>query len=340
MTLKTIQSQEAPQVERLDVDNLPVTEARQFQHAFGLANVFRSRDGRKSLLAIFSNYAVIGLCLVLSEQDWPSSYSSAIGWCVYATACIVISSRLRAFEVLVHEASHFNLFKSPSMHYNLQFLYAFPVFRDLEDYRRSHLIHHQHLGDPTKDPDLVRIVELGLDNMSDDPVFYLFALPFSGFIHWEYLSTVFVDFWTLPSARTSKVAYWAAVVAGMYFHQGFARIIGLYHLVPLFVILPVTRYWSEASEHLGLNMTGKFGNSRSNIGFSQLWFSHPHNDGYHAVHHLHSQVPFHQLPQAHEVLMNESEAFRSDSVVSTGLLEMFRQMASKRTVFKKVAIQL
>ena len=62
---------------------------------------------------------------------------------------------------------------------------------------------------------------------------------------------------------------------------------------------------------------------------------HPHNDGYHAVHHLHAQVPFYQLPQAHEALMNENEAFRTKTVVSTSFAQTFQQMASKGIVTKR-----
>ncbi|CAJ2510302.1 Uu.00g050050.m01.CDS01 [Anthostomella pinea] len=326
------------EVGRLDVVPLkpePVVEAQYLQHAMKVANTFRSRDTGKGLLAIFVNYAVIGSCIFLSEKDWTNQYPNAVKWTIYTAACLIIASRLRAFECLVHEASHFNMFKTPSTHYNLQFLYAFPVLKVLEDYRRAHLIHHQHLGDPTKDPDLIRIFELGLDKIPEDPVYYLFTLPFSGYVHWEYLSTSFVDFWTSRAAYPGKAIYWAAVLAGVYFSEKSALLVGLYWAVPFFVVLPVLRYWAEAAEHCGMDMNGKFGNSRSNLGLSHLWFMHPHNDGYHAVHHLHAQVPFHQLPEAHTALMGENEAFRTKTVVSRGFVETFWQMATKKTVVKR-----
>ncbi|KAH6645403.1 fatty acid desaturase-domain-containing protein [Truncatella angustata] len=326
-----------PEVEQLEGaagKPVPVTEAQEFQHALGVAHTFRSRDSGKALLAIFVNYAVMGTCIFLSEQVHGTQFSSAAKWAAYAAACLVISSRMRAFENLVHEASHFNLFKTPSMHYTLQFLYAFPVLRVLEDYRRSHLIHHQHLGDAAKDPDLIRIYELGLDNVTEDPVYYLFAMPFSGYIHWEYLTTTFVDFWTSRAAWPSKAVFWGAVLAGSYFNETMASRMALYYAVPFFLVLPVFRYWAEMSEHLGMDMTGKFGNSRSNLGFTHRWFIHPHNDGFHAVHHLHAQVPFHQLPQAHEALMSQNEAFRTKNVLSTGVVETLRQVVSTKIVTK------
>ncbi|KAH7324181.1 fatty acid desaturase-domain-containing protein [Stachybotrys elegans] len=313
------------------------SENEQFRQAFKLANDFRLRESEKSLLAIASNYIVIGSCVLLSEKAWSAQCSDTIKAAIYGIACLFISSRMRAFENLVHEASHFNLFKTPSMHYHLQFLYAFPIFRVLEDYRRSHIIHHQYLGDPAKDPDLVRIFELGLDNVSDKPFYYLFALPFSGYIHWEYLSTTFADFWSSRSAYPSKAVFWATAITSIYLVPGLPRLASLYYVVPFFLILPIIRYWAEASEHLGMDMTGKFGNSRSNLGFVHTWFMHPHNDGYHAVHHLHAQVPFHQLPKAHEALMAENEAFRAKTIISTGFAETFQQIASKRISVKSIS---
>ncbi|KAI5919328.1 hypothetical protein F4810DRAFT_505775 [Camillea tinctor] len=152
------------------------------------------------------------------------------------------------------------------------------------------------------DPDHIRIFEPGLNNMPDDPTYYLITLLFSGYLHREYLRTIFVDFWTTRSAFLNKAIFWVAVLAGAYYSEEFAQIMGLYYVIPFFLVLPVIRYWAEASEHLGMNLTGRFGNSRSNLGFS-----HSH----HAVHHLHSQVPFHQLPEAHDALISQNEAFQS-----------------------------
>ncbi|CAN8098494.1 unnamed protein product [Discula destructiva] len=320
-----------------------LTEEQNFRKAVALANQFRARDTIKGLTAIFTNYAVIGACVFVAE--WTSSNTFRTGtstpadvtisWTVYLIATAVIASRMRAFECLVHEASHLNLFRSPSAHYRLQFLYAFPVFRLLEDYRRSHLIHHSHLGDPTRDPDVIRILELGLDGVHESPIYYLVGLPLSGYVHFEYLTTTFAEFWTSRTQYPLKALYWAAIVAAVCLTKTSAWF-ACYYLVPLFVVLPVTRYWAEAAEHLGLNLGARFGNSRTNVGWSQRWYMHPHNDGFHAVHHLHGQVPFHALPAAHEALMRENKGFREGLVVSNGLLDSFRQMAERKTVLSNV----
>lgn len=276
---QTATTTEAPKrtwVVRLQVTDEPLpisTEAQDHQHALKVANDFRARDNWQSLLAIAANYAVIGTCVLLADHGLPPAISPTLHWAVYILSCLLIASRLRGFENLVHEASHYNLFRQPSTHYALQFLYAFPVFRVLQDYRRGHLLHHKHLGDPTRDPDLVRIVDLGLDRVPDAPVYYLLGLPFSGAIHWEYLTTTFVDFWTLRDEYPAKAVFWAAVLAGAVSSPAAARVLALYYAVPLLLVLPVLRYWAEAAEHIGLDLRGKFGSSRSNLGFFHKWFS-------------------------------------------------------------------
>lgn len=301
------------------------------QKEITLTKPYRPRSDVKSFTAIAVNYGVAALCIASAEWSTRSSYvSTPVAAILYAFAAAIIASRLRAMENLVHEASHNNLFESPSSHGRWQFLYAFPVFKVVSDYRSSHMIHHKHLGDRQKDPDIQRLFDLGLDRLPERPGWFLYGLPATGFCTYEYLMTSFWEFWESPSSRISKAVYWAGVLGGLAYGnllQHFAY----YFLVPFFVILPVTRWWAEISEHLGLDLRGHFGSSRTNIGFVHRWYLNPHNDGYHAVHHLNAQVPFHRLPEVHEQLMRNSKPFAEKTVFSHGVLETFSQMARNQT---------
>ncbi|KAL8941032.1 MAG: hypothetical protein Q9216_002478 [Gyalolechia sp. 2 TL-2023] len=309
-------------------------QGEKLQHASELARPYRQRDTSKALKAISSNYIVIAVCVALSKSALGSLILSAwITWLLYLSAVLVIASRLRAFENLVHEASHNNLFPSATLHLRLQFLYAFPVFRIVEDYRRSHLIHHKHLGDANKDPDIIRFFSLGLDRLPERPLWYFFGLPMTGFLTYEYLTTTFWEFWESASQRSAKIIFWASLGLGLAY-TGACWDFVHYYLVPFLVILPVTRYWAELSEHLGLDMRGEYGGSRTNIGLLHQWYFNPHNDGYHAVHHLCSQVPFYLLPQAHSALEKGSEDFANRSAISNGVMETLRQMMAKKTFVK------
>ncbi|MCJ1273785.1 hypothetical protein MMC21_001578 [Puttea exsequens] len=305
-----------------------------YRRASRIADGFRQRVASRACVAIFSNYCCIAVCIAAAESACRTAgVPRWLAVSVYLLGVLIIASRLRGFENLVHEASHNNLFPNAQLHERLEFLYAFPVFRLLQDYRRSHMMHHKHLGDPTKDPDAIRIQELGLDNLSDRPILSLIGIPLTGFLTYEYCTTTLLDFWTTPDRRRMKTAYWTSIALALYQTNSF-RLFAYYYVVPLLIVLPITRYWAEASEHVGLDMTSTFGNSRSNTGFFHRWYLHPHNDGYHAVHHLQSKIPFHALPRAHQSLMVASPEFKQKTVVSRGVLETFGQMSMSKTVMK------
>ncbi|KAF8180671.1 hypothetical protein K438DRAFT_1976499 [Mycena galopus ATCC 62051] len=84
-----------------------------------------------------------------------------------------------------------------------------------------------------------------------------------------------------------------------------------------------------------MDMTGHFGNSRTNDGFCQQWWIHPLNDGLHATHHLNSQVPCYRLRKAHAELMAESSAFREKNVVANSIWETFSQIYTRPTIIKE-----
>ena len=310
-----------------------------YRRALKTADMFRQRNSLRAFVAIFSNYVCIAACtLAVEAANLVPGTPKWLARSLYILCIIVIASRQRAFENLVHEASHNNLFSNKHLHERLEFLYAFPVFRILQSYRRSHMVHHKHLGDPEKDPDAIRIRELGLQNLPARPKWYLLGVPLTGFLTYEYFNTTMLDFWTTPERQISKTVYWAGVALALQYTQSF-HLFAYYYLLPLLLILPITRYWAEASEHVGLDMTAPFGNSRSNIGFLHRWYLHPHNDGYHAVHHLQSQIPFHALPTAHRALMQASPEFEKRTVVSAGIVQTFRQMSVSETVMKEVSGQ-
>ncbi|KAL8810042.1 MAG: hypothetical protein Q9200_002898 [Gallowayella weberi] len=337
---QTITASPMPQSPSVPISVLPTgpnKEVENVQQATGIARRYRDRDAIKTFAAILNNYVVAFSCIGMSEfAAGTLSLPRGVGGAIYLLAVLIIASRMRALENLVHEASHNNLFQSPDSHRQFQFLYAFPVFKIVEDYRRSHLVHHKHLGDRQRDPDILRLFSLGLDQLPERPTWYLFGLPMTGFMTYEYLTTSFWEFWESSTSRSSKTIYWTLVMLGITYWDLYQSFL-YYYVVPFLVVLPVTRYWAEISEHLGLDLRGEFGSSRTNIGALHQWYLNPHNDGYHAVHHLCSQVPFHLLPKAHTKLMEASEDFAQKTTFSYGLLDSFRQMTTARTRVKNTS---
>lgn len=142
-------------------------ERDQLQKAIGVANKYRSRDGRKTLQAIATNYIMIGAFIYASEYASSSSLqlTRSSKYLIYISTCLVIA--LASSCRLKPRPRRLPLFSSREAHYSYQVLYSLPDLRALEDYRASHLKHHQHLGDATKDPDLIRILEIGLHKANE-----------------------------------------------------------------------------------------------------------------------------------------------------------------------------
>ncbi|KAJ7277975.1 fatty acid desaturase-domain-containing protein [Mycena rebaudengoi] len=324
----TVEHPQSPRIEPKPEEDLALA----FKDAVAISNRHKGRNNLWSALAILNNYAVIAGCTVLSEYAYAyPSLTLLERRVIYTLMVLIIASRMRGFEVFVHEASHNNLFTSPAAHEWFEFTFAFPA------YRTTHLDHHRYLGDPVRDADAVRMQWYGFDGKPMSTwrtSWLLFGLPLTGWLQYEYITTSFLEFWTDSAAFPAKFTYWAFTLGAVHaFHVW--RQFGWYFLVPSLGILPITRWWAEMSEHVGMDMRGNFGNSRTNDGFWQRWWIHPLNDGLHAVHHLNAQVPFYRLRDAHMELMTENKAFREKNVIAHGIWDTFLQIYQRPTLLRE-----
>ncbi|KAJ7891971.1 hypothetical protein B0H13DRAFT_2340374 [Mycena leptocephala] len=212
------------QTAELQDDNLRIA----FKEALAISNGHKGRSNLWGSLTILSNYAVIAGCIAVSEYSAKCLHRRA-GWGIYSLMALVISSRLRAFEHMVHEASHNNLFTLARAHEWLEFTYAFPVFRTL------HVEHHKYLGDPVRDSDVVRLIDYGF--ISDTPMsasrktWLILGLPWTGWFQYEYITTLFTEFWMDSSCYPSKLIYWIVVLSAVHFSDRWSEF-GWYYVIP------------------------------------------------------------------------------------------------------------
>ncbi|MEM7269077.1 MAG: fatty acid desaturase family protein [Pseudomonadota bacterium] len=72
----------------------------------------------------------------------------------FLLAVMIIGSRQLGFAILMHEAAHMALFKNRRWNeFAGEWLCGWPILADLGEYRKYHLMHHQHTQ-TDKDPDL------------------------------------------------------------------------------------------------------------------------------------------------------------------------------------------
>ncbi|KAJ7115475.1 hypothetical protein C8R44DRAFT_740051 [Mycena epipterygia] len=294
--------QERAKVNRIQTAELQAENLRiGFKEALAISNRHKGRSNLWGSLTILSNYVVIAGCITVSEYS-AKCLNRRAGWGIYSLMAVVISSRLRAFEHMVHEASHNNLFTLPRAHEWFEFTYAFPVFRTL------HVEHHKYLGDPVRDSDVVRLIDYGF--ISDTPMsasrktWLILGLPWTGWFQYEYINTLFTEFWMDSSCYPSKL------ITGLSWTE-----FGRYYIIPWLGIFPMIRW--------------------TNDGFWQRWFFYSLNDGLHAAHHLNSQVPCYRLRRAQAELMAESTAFREKNVLANSMWETYSQIYTRPTIIKE-----
>lgn len=69
------------------------------------------------------------------------------------------------------------------------------------------MVRHKHLGDPSKGPDAIRIHEFGLDSLFSRPMWYLYGVPMTGFLTYDYCTTTVLEDWTTPNRWFANTAY-------------------------------------------------------------------------------------------------------------------------------------
>jgi fatty acid desaturase len=216
-------------------------------------------------------------------------------------------------EAVLHEASHYNLFRSRHLHHRLQFLYAWPFMQTMNDYQAEHLAHHKYLM-TERDQTSVDYKMYGLAKREPNLFFIWFIKPFTFYPTWHYLRHGNA---ALDRANWLPLGLFWIAVGGLFVALGQAQYFLLYWIVPLLWVYPILNYWSEIEEHYNTS-----DGSRSNL--SRVINFLTHNEGYHTVHHRYPTIPFYNLPKAHAAFVGD------ESDISRGFLDTYRQLQAKR----------
>ena len=266
---------------------------------------FIERNTFIGLWAVFRDWLFIFGCIAISLNlnHW-------LAWIVSVWAIGLIQFSLA--EAILHEASHYNLFRSRRLHHYLQFLYAWPFLQTMNDYKEEHLRHHKHLM-TKKDQTAEDYKIYGLANKKPNIFFIWFIKPFTFFptIHYLCNGNAALD----RKNWMQLILFWAPLIfTCLIFGQ--IHNLFMYWIVPLLWVYPIFNYWSEIEEHYNTR-----NGSRSNIG--KLLNFLTHNEGYHSVHHRYPTIPFYNLPKAHIAFP------LPDDDISTGFIDTYRQIRPK-----------
>lgn len=268
-----------------------------------VAAAHRTRLAR-SVAAALADHAValgltVGAAWTVLHLPWP------VAALAVAVAAAGLARQLRALEAMVHEGSHFNW----SRHHRTTndvlalLLAGAATGAQVRDYRTSHLRHHGRFG-TAEDPDRTRYAELDLEQL---PRTSYLALGRAILVRLPRYQLGWLETFGDSRGAVLLPLVWVAVVvlpvgALLLGPAGGLVAAGVW-LLGLLVALPVVRLLGESSEHVYSDATTVFDATVSNLGGGQRFFLHPHNDGYHTLHHLWPGVPHHQLRRLHEELL-------------------------------------
>lgn len=293
---------------------------------------YRTKSNFKGFQAIGLNWIKVMLYSFFTLYAW-NSFSTNYFLATYFVLSILLALTYRGFENLVHEASHYNLFKTRAWNDHLQAAFAFPVFKEVSLYRLFHDLHHMFLGDKEKDPDMQMYIDWGLDRLTKQNFWWLIIVRPIFYMPWYFLNNTFASFWKDKNERGGKFMFWFFVILIVTFFDFWSGFL-LVYVFPFGILLPMIRFWCESSEHIGFDLNETIPNSRNNLGFVHS-IMHPFGDGYHQIHHDASYISWYHLPKVHKELNKANNEYEQRTQTSYGFFETFKLMVNKITIFKK-----
>jgi fatty acid desaturase len=294
-------------------------------------------------LVLTKEYAVLGLVIAgcVGSYQWIAANGWPIWWMapIYLASIFVIGAWTQnRLGVLIHESSHYSLFKNRVLNeLASNFLIAFPLFAVIHNYRAGHWGHHRHVNDPEHDPDLQRLVKhhprnfpigrwrflweyLFLQVLPHKALSYLKGRALYAALRARYEEpTQNVEVIPRPVFIAMRVGYYVALLGALLWF-GWWPHYALLWLVPMVTFYPAVLFLREIAHHGNYPDNGDYTNSRV---YGGKWLEReiffPFGEWNHVLHHMFPTIPWHRMPDAHDVMMRYPP-YRDNVVYCDGFL--------------------
>jgi fatty acid desaturase len=286
-------------------------------------------DPLRSVAAITWEWAAIVASIVL--------YDSILHPLFYPLLVMWIGARQHALAVLVHEGTHYLLFRNRRLNAVVsELLLAWPLFITTRAYRGSHFAHHRHVN-TEKDPDLMRKQNSEWEFPKTWRALAILLLKDAVGLN-TYQQLLEAADLSDPKEQQSRrfepygwarVLYYAVVLAGVTYFRVWPLFL-LFWIVPLLTWLKMILRIRSIAEHFGIENDHVYTRSRTTLPsrFERLFVA-PRNINFHLDHHLYPSVPFFRLPRLHMLLMADP-AFEGKAHVTSTYWGVLRECVSNR----------
>ena len=252
---------------------------------------------------------------------------------------------------LLHDGHHHMLLPNRKLNRILtQLFIAWPLFRSLKEYDRSHGDHHRYLGSE-KDPNVQML-------RYNEFQFPMSKFKFSRILIFDLLGVNFLRYFILkrivfPIQRISraesslgdemkaigkgfsvpKAVYWTFILATLS-NFGVLQEFVLFWLIPSITWFSMMFRLTTVSDHCFTEVVPTHRTRSVLVNWFERAFMVPHNLNYHIEHHTYGGVPCYNLSELHDHLMTH-EWFRSNAKIVSGYQEVFNILTTEKTIAQK-----
>ncbi len=252
-----------------------------------------------SIVAFYAAQVVLAIILGSWLLRQGLTWASGLG----LSACVFfIATRLRGFNNIVHECSHYSFSANREDNRILGSICASFNLGCFRVYRDEHLTHHSHVGDYEKDMDLHGIQDLKLEaDLTPKTVLRHILTPIFG-LHLPYYLNPNL------SAEDGRI-YWLLKISLVAAAILFLLVDPLAALVlawlPFLWVFTAINYWTDCIDHAGIVGNDDELEASRNFVVPKVIRAilFPRNDCFHLVHHLFPLIPANHLEICHKELM-------------------------------------
>jgi fatty acid desaturase len=291
----------------------------------------------RSTVHIAVEWLAIALAITVCQLFW--------SWPLYLVAVAFIGARQHALAILMHEGTHYRLFRSHKLNDCVANVFlAWPLTITVEAYRANHFAHHRFLNSD-QDPDLQR--KLGPAwrfPQSPARLIWMLIKQASGIgfvilirellkagvttgVSGDRGSKKHKQPATL-AARLARLGFYTAVVGAALWTGGPKGLL-LFWLVPFVTWFPLVQHIRSVAEHLALppEISSDERTRTTLVSWFERIFVASKNINLHGPHHIYPGVPFFRLPALHGALM-EISAYRAAAYITpNGYWGVFKECA-------------